>query len=175
MFHLDTSVQILPKIGHQSLKREKYIYFWISYSTMKNQKQFIISCNLGFCRQRRDILRSWPAFLTFLLSGVMEGRLEAAPFEIFLSLMPSICWVFWTVISGFHLKLPLPLVTLTSIWETASVRSLTFSINSPVGDILMVTLHSLFFLCKMHFRQLTRFANIFLNTYILNTSSIHFL
>ena len=25
------------------------------------------------------MFRSWPAFLTFLLSGVMEGRLEAPP------------------------------------------------------------------------------------------------
>ena len=97
-------------------------------------------------------------FLYFLFSVAMEYRLAAAPSMIFADDLLH-CWI---AVSTF--RLALILVTLTYVLEASCVCSLTSSMNSSVGYILMVTLYWSFFSHKIHSQQLTSFIIYFVKT-----------
>ena len=81
------------------------------------------------------------AFLILLHNVETPGKLAAALSNIFLSSVPKICWGVSSVVVAFLLILDLTFVTSTSVWEGACVCLFTCSMNSSVGDKLIVALH----------------------------------
>lgn len=136
---------------NSSLWSEKK-YFFISYSTLKNWQLFISRCNLDFCRQYRENfwhykILSYPVELFLHFSSVLSEKVDWERF--FLRYFSVRCGVFLGV---FELLFWSFIWNYLYVYVWACLRSLTCSMNSPVGDILVVTLHWLYFLCKIHFR-----------------------